>query len=102
MLLSNRYQFLFVHIAKTGGTSIRGALQRYRWRDPYYLPQWVASKMSGLTGHRSAIKLPRHCKAITAQEMLPRDTYNALFKFAFVRNVAHEGKFKQCVISVSG
>ena len=42
--------------------------------------------MSGLTGHRSAIKLPRHCKAITAQEMLPRDTYNRLFKFAFVRN----------------
>ena len=86
MLLSNRYQFLFVHIAKTGGTSIRQALQRYRWRDPYYLPQWVASNMSWLTVHRSAIKLPRHCKAITAQEMLPRDTYNALFKFAFVRN----------------
>ena len=86
MLLSNRYQFLFVHIAKTGGTSIRQALQRYRWRDPYYLPQWVASKMSGLTGHRAAIKLPRHCKAITAQEMLPRETYDGLFKFAFVRN----------------
>ena len=47
MLLSRRYQFLFVHIAKTGGTSVRNALQRYRWRDPYYLPQWIASKLSG-------------------------------------------------------
>ena len=86
MLLSHRYQFLFVHIAKTGGTSVRSALQRYRWRDPYYLPQWIASRLSGMTGHRLGIKLPRHCKAITAQEMLPREFYDSLFKFAFVRN----------------
>lgn len=86
MLLSHRHNFLFVHIAKTGGTSVRAALNRYRWRDPYYLPQWMASKLSGLTGHEVAIKLPRHCKAITAQEMLPREFYNGLFKFAFVRN----------------
>ena len=86
MLLSRRYQFLFVHIAKTGGTSVRNALQRYRWRDPYYLPQWIASKMSGITGHGLGIKLPRHCKAITAQEMLPREVFEGLFKFAFVRN----------------
>ena len=86
MLLSRRYQFLFVHIAKTGGTSVRNALQRYRWRDPYYLPQWIASKLSGVTGHSLGIKLPRHCKAITAQEMLPTEVYQGLFKFAFVRN----------------
>ncbi|MEE4203691.1 MAG: sulfotransferase family 2 domain-containing protein [Halieaceae bacterium] len=86
MLLSHRYRFLFVHIAKTGGTSVRGALQSYRWRDPYYLPQFIASKLSGLVNHEVAIKLPRHCKAITAQEMLPREFYDSLFKFAFVRN----------------
>jgi hypothetical protein len=86
MLLSHRYRFLFVHIAKTGGTSVRGALQSYRWRDPYYLPQFIASKLSGLVHHEFAIKLPRHCKAITAQEMLPREFYDSLFKFAFVRN----------------
>jgi hypothetical protein len=86
MLLSHRYRFLFVHIAKTGGTSVRGALQKYRWRDPYYLPQFIASKLSGLTGHEVGIKLPRHAKAIAAQEMLPRDFYDSLFKFGFVRN----------------
>ncbi len=86
MLLSHRYKFLFVHIAKTGGTSVRGALQGYRWKDPYYLPQFIASKLSGWVNHEVAIKLPRHCKAITAQEMLPREFYNELFKFAFVRN----------------
>ena len=86
MLLSHRKKFLFVHIAKTGGTSVRSALQQYRWRDPYYAPIWLASKLSGLANHELGIKLPRHAKAIAAQEMLPKQFYDSLFKFAFVRN----------------
>ena len=86
MLLSLRYQFLFVHIPKTGGTSIRVALRRYKWKDPYRIPFFFLSRLSSLTGHRLACKLPRHAKAIAAYEMLPRDLYQKLFKFAFVRN----------------
>lgn len=86
MLLSLRYRFLFVHIAKTGGTSIRDSLGWYKWTDPYRIPQFLCSKLSGLTGHRIGAKFPRHAKAIAAQEMLPREVYEQLFKFAFVRN----------------
>lgn len=86
MLLSLRYKFLFVHIAKTGGTSIRTALRWYRWKDPYHIPQYICSRISSLSHHRLACKLPRHAKAIAAYEMLPRELYNELFKFAFVRN----------------
>ena len=86
MILSNRYQFLYVHIAKTGGTSVRAALKSLQWRDPYYLAQWICSRLSGITGHRIAAKLPRHSKIICAQEMLPKDLFDGLFKFAFVRN----------------
>jgi hypothetical protein len=86
MLLSLRYGFLFVHIPKTGGTSIRVALRRYKWRDPYRILLFFLSRLSSLSGHRLACKLPRHAKAIAAYEMLPRDLFQKLFKFAFVRN----------------
>ncbi len=86
MLISHKYKFLFVHIAKTGGTSVRATLNRYRWRDPYFPLQFVCSRISHLTGHRIACKIPRHAKVIAAQEMLPREVFDSLFKFAFVRN----------------
>lgn len=86
MLLSHRYNFLFVHIAKTGGTSVRAALSRLRWRDPMYLPQFICSRLSHLTGHRIGSKFPRHARVVAAKEMLPEEVFERLFKFAFVRN----------------
>jgi hypothetical protein len=86
MILSLRYKFLFVHIAKTGGTSIRAALRWYRWKDPYRIPQFICSRISSFSHHRLGCKIPRHAKAIAAYEMLPRDLFDELFKFAFVRN----------------
>lgn len=86
MLLSLKYNFLFVHIAKTGGTSVRAALAPLRWRDPLYWPAFLCSRLSHLTGHRIASKLPRHAKVIAAKEMLPHEVFEKLFKFAFVRN----------------
>lgn len=86
MLLSVRRRFLFVHIAKTGGTSVRKALERRRWGDPWYWPMFLCSRFSHLSGHRIATKLPRHAKVIAAKELLPKAFFDSLFKFAFVRN----------------
>jgi hypothetical protein len=86
MLLSYRYNFLFVHIAKTGGTSVRSALAPLRWRDPMYWLMFPCHRLSHLTGHRLGLKFPRHAKVIAAQEMLPHEVFAKLFKFAFVRN----------------
>ncbi len=86
MLLSLKHQFLFVHIAKTGGTSIRAALEGLRWHDPWYYPMFLCSRLSHLSGHRLASKLPRHAKVIAAQELLPKEFFEALFKFTIVRN----------------
>ena len=86
MLLSHRYRFLFVHIAKTGGTSVRAALNPLRWRDPLYYLTFPATKISSVCGHRLGLKFPRHAHIIAAQEMLPAPYFDSLYKFAFVRN----------------
>ena len=86
MLLSHKYRFLFVHIAKTGGTSVRAALNPLRWRDPLYYLTFPANKISSLTGHRLGLKFPRHAHIIAAREMLPAPYFDSLYKFAFVRN----------------
>jgi hypothetical protein len=46
----------------------------------------LCSRLSHLSGHRIATKLPRHAKAIAAKELLPKELFDSLFKFAFVRN----------------
>lgn len=86
MLLSYRHQFLFVHIAKTGGTSVRAALAPLAWRDPMYWLTLPCRRLSHLTGHRSVTKFPRHAKIVAAKEMLPQEVFDRLYKFAFVRN----------------
>ena len=86
MLLSVKHRFLFVHIAKTGGTSVRAALERRRWADPWYWPMFLCSRFSHLSGHRIGSKFPRHAKVVAAKEMLPKEFFDELFKFAFVRN----------------
>jgi hypothetical protein len=86
MLLSHKYNFLFVHIAKTGGTSVRSALNKLRWHDPMYYLMWPCHRLSGLTGHKLGTRFPRHSHIIAAKEMLPAEFYDELFKFAFVRN----------------
>lgn len=86
MLLSHSKQFLFVHIAKTGGTSVRAALSKYRWGHHYSVPHFICNKMSQLTGHKIGSRFPRHSRIIAAKEMLPDAYFEQLFKFAVVRN----------------
>lgn len=86
MILSLRHNFLFVHIAKTGGTSVRDALRPLRFGEPWYPVQFLCSRLSSLSGHRLGVKFPRHARVIAAREMLPVDLFARLFKFAFVRN----------------
>ena len=80
-----RHRILFVHIAKTGGTSVRAALRPLRWTDPYSIPIYMGNHIARATKYRTGCKLHRHGKAITAKDMLSV-FYDELFKFSFVRN----------------
>lgn len=86
MFLSPRHRILFVHIAKTGGTSIRKALSRLHWTDPYAVPIHLVNGLTRLLKYRTGAKFPRHAKAIAAYECIGEPFWSQLFKFTFVRN----------------
>ncbi|MDG2384998.1 MAG: sulfotransferase family 2 domain-containing protein [Pirellulaceae bacterium] len=86
MLLSHSHNFLFVHLAKTGGTSVRAALSSRSWRDPLHWPTFFCHRVSEFCGHRLGCKIPRHAPALVAKELLPPTFFDELFKFSFVRN----------------
>src|SRR5262249_19748564 len=78
-------RFLFIHIYKTGGTTVRAALQPHA-----HLPNWSWWQALGLRlplcPTPPSPVLEPHAWASEVRAALDRDLYNAYFKFAFVRN----------------
>lgn len=82
MLVSHRHRFIFIHIYKTAGTSLRRALEPFA---EGRLRRRVAgvTRRAGLPFPREA---PRHLTARQIRERLGPELFDRYFKFAFVRN----------------
>lgn len=88
MLISYSRKFIFFHVAKVAGLSVRDALQPYA-QDPDKFkikrpPDTLRGKPNPLYERWSILLL--HAKARDAKKELPEDIYNPFYKFAFVRN----------------
>lgn len=80
MLISHQYKFIFIHIYKTGGTSIREALRKthcFPYENLYYT---LLRKLKLLP--TSSID---HVYAKDLKRDIPK-FFNAYFKFCFIRN----------------
>ncbi len=88
MLLSNSHQFIFIHIAKTGGLSVRNILEKYSEEPEKFKIAKPAKEIDGVHNkfHDVWRSLLLHATAQDALKELPNDTFNNCFKFAFVRN----------------
>lgn len=85
MQLSHSHRFIFIHIFKTAGTSIRAVLENYT--NPPERQLW------NRLWHRLGYPFPRlypglsdHARAVEIRDVLPSDVFNSYYKFAFVRN----------------
>ncbi|MCI5167250.1 MAG: sulfotransferase [Candidatus Electrothrix sp. GM3_4] len=88
MLISHSHRFIYFHVAKTAGLSIREALtpytvlpDKFKIRRP---PEVVAGKPNPLYLMWENTVL--HAKAVDVKKELSSELYDSYYKFAFVRN----------------
>ena len=85
MLISRSKKFIFVHISKTAGSSIRKSFLPYTENSLFKLLSYFPKKI----GHPINIgpePLSAHSYAYDIQTFLGEKTFNSYFSFCFVRN----------------
>jgi len=75
-ILSHKHRFLYVHVAKTGGSSVDLALQGWCPRSEHFSTRTLDHRID-ILGRRIAMEIRRHS---TPQQ------WDSYYKFAFVRN----------------
>ncbi|HUC38228.1 MAG TPA: sulfotransferase family 2 domain-containing protein [Acidimicrobiales bacterium] len=88
MIVSNSRRFVFVHIHKTGGESIKAALEPYLDRTDVVLNDdiklWSSRRNRKL--HADNPTLHKHSTAIAIKDAIPATNWSDYYKFAFVRD----------------
>ncbi len=88
MLISYSHQFIFFHVAKVAGLSIRDALQAYVEEPQHFKtkrpPKIINGQVNPLYTMWDAMLT--HATAKDTQQELEPDIFNHFYKFAFVRN----------------
>ncbi len=89
MIISHTHRFIFVHVAKTAGRSVKRALRPYRHNHRQYLVNRLLAKVGIRVNHFGPYRRKRfrvHESARTLRRCLPEHVFSSYFKFAFVRN----------------
>lgn len=87
MLISNTHSFIFFHVAKVGGISIRHALSPYTEEPEYFRIKKPPVEINGKPNPLYAIwdSALTHATVAQTQKAVP-DIFDKYHKFAFVRN----------------
>jgi len=85
MLLSTSHRFIFVHVNKVAGSSMKRALEHVGHKPSRKPFSKLKSKLGLARDYRRRF-YPVHTYASQLQQELPRNVYDEFFKFAFVRN----------------
>lgn len=85
MLLSHSRRFIFIHVYKVAGTSVRDALAPYAHRAGHVLTNRLRRRV-GLSMVDPLASLGDHPTALDVRSVLGKRTFDRYTKFAFVRN----------------
>jgi len=88
MLISHSHRFIFFHVSKTAGMSMRQVLEPYSEEPERFKIRRPPRTMNGAPNRMYEVwdTLLLHAKARDARDELPADVFNPFYKFAFVRN----------------
>ncbi|MGK5092454.1 sulfotransferase family 2 domain-containing protein [Deltaproteobacteria bacterium TL4] len=88
MLISYTHKFIFFHVAKVAGLSIKEALKDYAQEPEKFKVRRPARIINGKPNplYEMWDAFMTHVKAKEAQKELPEAIFNQFYKFAFVRN----------------
>jgi hypothetical protein len=85
MLLSYSHKFIFIHVYKVAGMSIKKSLEEYAKR-PVMRRFLRAIRLGSKVPYYRWKTFPSHIKAEDLRKELPEKIYSNFYKFAFVRN----------------
>ncbi|NEQ10479.1 MAG: sulfotransferase family protein [Moorea sp. SIO4E2] len=88
MLISYSHKFIFFHVTKAAGTSVKEALKVYATEPEKFKITRPPKEVNGKPNRFYEIWESSlwHAKAKDAKKELPEEVYNNFYKFAFVRN----------------
>jgi hypothetical protein len=88
MLISYHRQFIFFHVTKAAGTSVKKALEPYAQEPEKFKISRPPREVDGAPNsfYEMWEAMLWHAKARDAQKELPPEVFNRFYKFAFVRN----------------
>lgn len=89
MLISHHHAFAFIHVPKTGGSSVAHALWAHADHVEHYWANRCLARIGIRVNHYAPVRLRKfrpHTPAAELRRNLPAGMFEQLFTFAFVRN----------------
>ena len=86
MLISDSHKFIFVHIRKAAGSSIRDTLEPLSLTKPTDTFSKVKSRFLKTEKDYRKYTFRQHDDINVAKRLMPEELFRSYFKFAFVRN----------------
>ena len=86
MLISDTHQFIFVHIRKAAGSSIRDTLEPISIQKPTDIISKITSRILHIEKDYHHFAFRQHSDINIVKRIMPENLFESYFKFAFVRN----------------